>query len=322
MTDSSPLLSILITNWNGEDVLRDCLQSVYEKTTGLPFEVIVVDDASTDQSVEMVRKEFPHARLIINSVNVGFVKANNRGVSSVRGKYVLLLNSDTLFIDNALKILTDFMESHPEVGVCGGWLKNREFTSLVSYGSYPSLRQSLVDALFLNDLFPNRGLPNRGVRPSGLVQEPIDVEYITGADLLIRKTLIDKLGLFDERFSAYCEETDLCYRVKHEAHRAIRFVPAAVIIHLEGTSYNKLGKRKMKIYHRSTNLFLEKHHGRFYALCTRIVYSLMHGVKLITRCAGYLAAPHDRKLEKRDQMLDTLYAIRYSLFPPSATAIQ
>jgi len=316
----TPLLTILVTNWNGCSVLRECLRSIYGKTADLTFEVIVVDDASTDESVEMVTKEFPQAELVAGKVNVGYVRANNLGVARAKGKYVLLLNSDTYLLDNALKTLTDFMESNSSVGVCGAWLKNRDLSSQVSYGSHPSFVQALVGAAFLPELFPAWRLPNRGVKPFGKTSEPAEVDYITGADLLTRRSLIEEMGLFDERFTAYCEETDFCYRVRHAARQSIMFVPSAVIIHLEGASYNKLGRRKTSIYYKSTNLFLEKHHGTLYAIATRLVYGWTHFVKLIVRSVLYGFVPASRRPEIKNRVSDSWYAIVYSLFPPTETA--
>ncbi len=318
----SPLLSVLVTNWNGERILRDCLRSITKETSRISYELIVVDDASTDASAEMVRREFPGARLIVNPLNVGYVRANNIGVKEAKGKYVILLNSDTLIRDNALKVLTDYMESNESVAVCGGWLITPDAKSQVSFGSYPSFLEALTGFLFLNDFFPLLRLPNRGVRPDPSYREPADVGYITGADICIRMSVIKNIGLFDERFTAYCEETDFCYRVKHEAHYDVRFVPAASIVHLEGSSYNKLGKRKTRIYFRSTHLFLAKHHGELYSFCTRLVYCGMHLLKCISRSVAWLIGPHARREETGNRILDSLYAVRYSLFPPSSEHAQ
>jgi hypothetical protein len=320
VTPQSPLLTILVTNWNGRAVLRDCLRSIYEKTAGLSFEVIVVDDASTDDSVQMVTKDFPQVELVAGKTNVGYVRANNLGVTRAKGKYVLLLNSDTYLLDNALKTLVDFMETNPSAGVCGCWLKNINSSSQVSFGSYPSFLQAIVGATFLPELFPAWRLPNRGVKPVVQTMEPQEVDYITGADLLTRKSLIDQMGLFDERFTAYCEETDYCYRVKHTARQSVTFVPSAVIIHLEGASYNKIGRRKTRIYYRSTNLFLEKHHGVLYALATRLVYGWTHFVKLIVRSAMVAFVPAVKKPEMKNRVSDSWYAFVYSLFPPTESA--
>jgi GT2 family glycosyltransferase len=310
-----PDVSIILTSWNVCNLLRDCLRSVYEKTHRIAYEIIVLDDASTDGTADMVSEEFPEVKLIVVQRNLGFAGANNRAVELASGKYVLLLNSDTLILNNAIKALADFLDAHPEVGVCGGWLKNKDLTSQVSFGHFPSLYQAVVDAFFLNDLFPNAHLPNRATRPDGSISEPIEVDYVSGAVLLIRRKLIDQLGLFDQRFEAYCEEVDLCYRVKKEGKRSVYFVPDAKIIHLGGASYGQLQKRKIQIHYSSYNKFLRKYHGIAYAFCTRVLYAWHYVVKMVVRVLRYILSSREKRQEKKSQLLDAWFIVRYSLVP-------
>ena len=308
-------VSILLTNWNVRDLMKDAILSVYRQTKDITYEVIVVDDGSTDGSVEMLRKDFPDVRLLVNEKNVGFSKANNLGVTIARGKYILLLNTDTLLVNNPVKVLFDFLETHPEAGVCGAWLKGRDMSSQVSYGNFPSFHQAVVDALFLNDLFPRAGLPNIGTYPLESSTKPIEVDYVTGAAILIRKEIIDRIGLFDEWFRAYCEETDFCYRVKHVVNRKVYFVPDAHVIHLVGLSYSKVRKYQLQLMYSSFNKFLTKHHGSVYSFCTRLLYAWRQFLKLLVRYLLYAVAPPAKKELKRNYMLHTWYGVRYSLFP-------
>jgi GT2 family glycosyltransferase len=308
-------VSIVLTSWNVRDLLRDCLHSVYEKTAGLTYEIIVVDDGSTDGTREMVQREFPEVTLIVLGKNVGFVKANNHGVQVAAGKYVLLLNTDTLLVNNAIKILVDFLETHPEAGACGGWLRNPDMTSQISFGDFPSFHQAVVDAFFLNDFFPKARLPNRGKYPDDSITEPVEVDYVTGADILIRKDLIDRIGLFDEYFRAYCEETEFCYRVKHQVKKKVYFVPEAQIIHLGGMSYQKYHRYQIQLMYSSYNKFLRKHHGRVYSFATRTLYAWHYFVKMTVRLMHYLfALSHEREV-KRNNFLNACYSFRYSLLP-------
>ncbi len=315
-------VSILITSWNGRDLLRECLRSVRDKTRGISYEIVVVDDGSTDGTPEMLRNEFPSVRLLVSKKNEGFVKANNRGVQQTSGKCVFLLNTDTVLVNNAIKILFDFLESHPEAGACGGWLKNRDLASQVSYGSFPSLSQALVDALFLNDLFPKAHFPNRGVFPDDRIRTPIEVDYITGADILIRRELIDQIGLFDENFRAYCEETEFCYRVRHYAKKKVYFVPEAQIIHLGGMSYIKYRQHQLQLMYSSYNKFLRKHHGAVYSFATRTLYAWHYFVKMVVRLVRYLFAPRNRREEQRNVLLNAWYSVRYSLIPSEETTVR
>jgi GT2 family glycosyltransferase len=311
-------VSIVLTNWNGQELVRQAINSIYEYARDVSYEIIVVDDVSTDDSVRVIRENFPQVKLIRNSVNVGFAKSNNIGVAHASGKFVLLLNSDTLFIMNAIKVFLDFMKQHHEAGVCGGWLKNSDLTGQVSFGDYPSLQQAICDAFFLNDLFPQLRLPSNGVIPDVSITSPVEVDYVTGADIFIRKEIIDVIGLFDDRFEAYCEETDFCYRVQHELQRKIFFVPEAQIIHLGGKSYGKLGKRRIQIHYASYNKFLVKHHGYFYSFCTRLLYAWHYAVKLMTRTVRYLRSPNE---DRKHHLLDAWYTVRYSLVPEERSTV-
>jgi GT2 family glycosyltransferase len=303
-----------VTNWNGKAVLGSCLESVIEKTRDLTYEIIVVDDASTDESAAMVRARFPEVRLVERAVNGGFVKANNDGVRYVKGEYVLLLNSDTVLLNNALMILAAYLDGHAGTGVCGGWLRDAGGGSQVSFGSFPSLPQACVDALFLNDLFPSCNFPNRGVRPPSNASRPCTVEYVTGAALMCRRELIDRVGLFDERFRAYCEEVDFCCRILQEGY-STAFVPAARILHYGGASYGRLGRKKIQIQYTSYNLFLTKYHGTAYAFLTRVLYAFHYTGKLVLRTVRFMIAFRTPLAPRSQAMLEAWYAVLYSLKP-------
>ena len=295
-------------------VLGNCLQSVIERTRDLSYEIIVVDDASTDESAAMVRARFPHVRLVERAVNGGFVRANNYGVQHAKGEYVLLLNSDTVLLNDALAILAAYLDGHAGAGICGGWLTNDNGGSQVSFGSFPSLGQASVDALFLNDLFPSCNLPNRGVRPPSSASRPRTVEYVTGAALMCRRELIDRVGLFDERFQAYCEEVDFCYRVLKEGY-STAFVPSARILHYGGASYGRLGRQKIQIHYTSYNLFLTKYHGRAYAFLTRVLYAFHYTVKLVLRTVRFILAFRTPRAPRSQAVLEAWYTVLYSLKP-------
>lgn len=310
-----PDVSVVITNWNGRELLQACLQSIYDKTTGIRTENIVVDDASTDDSVELVRSKFPDVKLVLNQANLGFARANNRGIELATGRYVLLLNSDTVLLNNAIKILADFLDTQPDAAVCGGCLKNKDLSTQISYGSFPTFFQAIIDALFLNDLFPRAGLPNRGAFAPESAVSPGKVDFIIGADMLIRKEIIDRSGLFDEQFEAYCEEVDFCYRITQEKHGKAYLVPGAQIVHLGGMSYSKLGKRQIQMLYSGYDKFLRKHHGSLYALATRILYAWHYIVKFCVRLVSWLLSSGELKNVKKRGVLHAWYTVLYSLFP-------
>lgn len=310
--DSQPTVSIVFTNWNTCDMMRDCIRSVKEKTSGVSYEIIVVDDGSTDGSVDMLKRNFPEVRLVVNEENIGVAKAYNRGVAIARGRYIQMLNTDMLFVQNSIKILVDFLESHPEAAACGGRLRNRDMSSQVSIGCFPSFTEALVGALFLRELFPAAKLPNRGIVPEEKISRPFEVEYPTGADMLIRKSVIDEIGFFDERFTSYCEETDFCYRIRHHTPYKLYFVPESEIIHFGGASFKNVREYQIRLMYSSYDKFFRKHHGMFYSLVTRSLYALQYAIRLVFRSGVYVIRSGE---DRKRQAIEAAWHIRYSLFP-------
>jgi len=319
--DSGVDVSVLVTNWNGGDILRECLRSLLRETHGTRYETIVIDDCSTDGSAEMVGREFPGLRLLRNSVNAGFVRANNAGAEIARGRYLFLLNSDTLLLNNAVSILSEYMDRNLRVGVCGGMLLFRNGSPQISFGYEPSLRQSLADALFLNDLFPRFGLPSRGMVPDPEAQSPLDVEYVSGADLMVRRDFVERSGLFDTAFEAYCEEVDLCRRVRRNARMQVHFVPGARIVHLGGVSYGKLGRRRIRVQCRSDRTFLRKYHGAVYTGIVRLLFAWRYSMKFAARLARWATAHGEQKASLRESALDALYFVLYNIVSGSEYAL-
>ena len=255
-------ISILIANWNGEALLKNCIASIQHFTQGVDYEVIVVDDCSQDRSVEILRAEFPAVTVIVNQRNYGFAKTNNIGLGIARGKYVFLLNNDTVIRSNVFKQFVDFMESHPDVGICGGTLVNAGGSRVVSYGNFPSVPEALMGTMFFPELFPRaRWVLRKAIIPPEDIRRPVGVDYISGAAFCIRSVIARAYGLFDESFEAYFEETDLCARVKKDGKWTIQYFPDAEIVHLEGHSYDSIPDKKIRTMMRSYILYLRKHHG-------------------------------------------------------------
>ena len=310
-----PRVSILIANWNGRGILPACLRSVAEQTRTVSYEVIVVDDASTDDSVALVQREFPWVHLVVNPKNLGFVGANNIGVHHATGELVLLLNSDTELKEDAVGTLVAFMDAHPEAGICGPALFGADGRPQVSYGWPPSFLQAVIDAFFLNDLFPRAGFPSRGTPPNPNRTAPFPVQYVSGAALLIRASVIEKVGLFDPLFRAYCEEVDLCRRVLTGTGLHVFFVPDAHIMHYEGKSYGQLGAGRIRIIYESYDRFMVKYHNRFYSFATRLLYAWHYAVKGIVRAALWVFASSGTRAARAGAVRHAYYNTRYSLWP-------
>lgn len=230
-------ISFIIVSYNTCGLLRDCLKSVFGKTEDVSYEVIVVDNDSKDNSCEMVENEFPEARLVRSKVNLGFGKANNLGLSHAQGKYVLFLNSDCVLINNASKVLYDVMEGYADCAACGGNLFNSGYETVHAYGYFNSPKRYFLKVSGLRYFIDNpRNDDDR--------ESTHEVEQLIGADLMVRKSVLDEVGVFDERFFLYCEESELQFRIRKAGYK-IMYTPDAKIFHFEGasTKQNKAFRR-------------------------------------------------------------------------------
>ena len=309
---SHPDVSIVFTQWNVRDMLRDCLHSVQEKTKGLTYEIIVVDDGSTDGSPEMVRAEFPEVILAVNPMNIGVAKSYNKGVALAKGKYVQMLNSDMVLVNNAIKILLDFLESHPDAGACAGKLRNRDMTTQVSFGSFPGLLQAFSQAFGMSHVVPFVRWPQIGIVPEESITAPMEAQYLSGADMLIRREVITTIGFFDERYTSYCEETDFCYRIRHDTRWRLYYVPAAEIVHFGGQSFSKVPEYRLRLMYSGYNKFLTKHHGHIYALATRLLYAFQFARRWVAARIRYMFSPGD---DGRWTITEAAWHVKYALFP-------
>jgi GT2 family glycosyltransferase len=252
-------LSICVVNWNTRTLLADCLHSIFADEQGVTFEVIVVDNASYDGSADMVRARFPQVYLIANDENVGFARANNQAFKLARGRHALLLNSDTVVLPGALQKLVNYLDGHPQVGVVGPKLLNPDGTFQRScWRGFPSLRSALVEAFFLWRLVPRSQLVRSSelLDPSG--DEPMEVDHVLGACMMVRREVINQIGGMDEDYLLFSEETDWCYRIKSAGWR-ICFLPTAKIVHIGQQSVHQDPRRTLPEYYRSYLRFYRNH---------------------------------------------------------------
>lgn len=253
-------ISIILVSYNTKDLTRDCLKSVFEKTVGVEFEVFVVDNASSDGSCEMIEQEFPQVKLIKSKENLGFGKANNIAIRQSSAKYVFLLNADTVLLNNAVKIFFDFMESpeNQNVGCCGGNLYNPDMCHQISYGKFPTVKRVAFTTIGLNYILKNyyNEFTTSGKNERDELKE---VEYIAGADMFLRKSILDEIGLFDEEFFMYSEESELSFRMNKNGYKSM-IIPDAKIIHLCG--FDKMSLDKFKLFKEGELLFFSKCYGQ------------------------------------------------------------
>lgn len=261
-------LSIVIVNWNTRQYLSQCLQSL-QQTAGTvdpigrtltfgPYltEVFVVDNASRDDSVAMVRDQFPWVRLIENDQNVGFAPANNQALREYTGRYALLLNSDTEVKPDALRLLVEFMEQTPTAGAVGAHLFNGDGTLQPSCQPMLTPWREFWRLTFLDQI----------VRRSTYdmtrwnARDPQRVEVIKGACLLVRRTALDRIGLLDEQYFMYTEEVDLCYRLLHDGW-TLHWLPTAHVVHYGEASSQQMAEKMYVQLYRSKAQFYRKFGG-------------------------------------------------------------
>ena len=235
-------ISIIIVNWNTRDLLHNCLESVYRTIGDIRHEIIVVDNASQDGSVAMLRDEYPQVRIIQNEENRGFGAANNQAMRAMAGRYALLLNSDTVLTESAVYELFSFMENHPNAAMACGQLLNADGSKQNSIAGFPTLLTLLTNMPLLEYLFPKR-YPSKRYH----YREPIEVDSGIGACLLVRKKAIDEVGMFDERYFFFFEETDWAHQMKQAGWKNFH-VPTAFIYHLQGQSIGRDIRSRIEFY--------------------------------------------------------------------------
>ena len=273
-------LTISIVSYNTKSLLKDCLNSVYKNTKGINYEIIVVDNNSNDGSAGMVEKEFPQVILIRNKENVGFAKANNQAFSLSRGKYFLLLNSDTIVLLRSIRRLVEFMDSHPEAGVVGCKLFYPDGSvqpwACISSNVWSSLWLALFGLFNIKRLLPDPRLRRfLGKYFRRIVGKSVDsylshywdhrpvqeVDQVSGACLLARRSAIEETGLLDENFFMYGEDVDCCIRIKQKGWK-VYLLSDIKVIHYTSQSFKETPYHSLVQRYKSMYYFFEKHYGR------------------------------------------------------------
>jgi len=254
-------LSIIIVSWNVRDDLVRCLRSIEENRPRAEFEIIVVDNASSDGTVESIKRDFPKVTIIANNENRGFAAANNQGIKKARGRYLLFLNPDTIVHPLSLDVLMNFMDGNSNAGACGPKLLNRDGTTQPSTRRFPTFRGALYRHTVLRFLGIFRSEYEKLLMKDFNYDGQADVDQLSGAALMVRRPVINEVGIMDENFFMFYEEVDLCYRLKQAGWRSV-FIPEAVITHLSGRSAEDIPV-KIRIMKLTSMLkFFRKHRGK------------------------------------------------------------
>jgi len=257
-------LSIVIVNWNTRDLLAQCLASIVANPPDGEYEIIVVDNASTDGSGAMVRNVFPDVLVIQNKENVGFSRANNQAIHAARGDYALLLNSDTFVRPETFEPLLAVMTTQPQAGAVGPTLLNPDGTFQASHASFPTLPRELAELFGLAKYLWGAYYPSYGPESS---RQTRVVDWVGGACLLVRRACWEQVGLLDESIVMYGEEVDWCYRMQQRGWQVIH-CPEASVIHYGGQSSIGAPTRKYLQLQQGRVTFFRKHRGR---LATQIL---------------------------------------------------
>lgn len=261
MTNNEKMdLSICIVSWNVRDYLKDCLASIREAKPTLRHEIIVVDNGSGDGSLEMVEAEFPETVLIRNRVNSGFAAACNQAMEKSKGRYILLLNPDTLVRPGSLENMVRFLDARPEAGGGGCRLLNPDGSPQRSVRTFPTFQSSLRQFTILGDLGFFRKAKRKYFMEGFDYAREAEVEQPMGAALFLRREAVKRIGWMDESFFMYFEDVDLCYRLR-AAGCPLWYNPEASLVHFGGVSTGQAGSRATYWLLRSQMRFFRKHYG-------------------------------------------------------------
>jgi len=283
-------LTIIIVNYNQLQLLNDCLRSLQKFTKDVSYEIIVVDNNSTDGDVETITSRFENIILIKNETNDGFAKANNKGANIAKGKYLLILNNDTVFIENTIKKVLDFAESQNNELLIGPRLLNVDGTTQTSFHPFPTVWNIIGANLFLYKIFPNSKLLSKTATINRIEDHQgsySKVDAIFGAFMFVKKKMFQKIGGFDDNFHFYHEDTDFCFRFKNNLGKVIYFKSTAIVHYGGGTSrqylwfHYKNRSLSLLIYmkkHFSTGSFLVAAFFHYSGLLIRFPINLLIGI--------------------------------------------
>ncbi len=295
-------VSIIIVNYKTTDLILNCLKSIYSVVKDVSFEVIIVDNDSNDNYKNRIMDEYPDVLCISLAENVGFGRANNEGIRGAKGRNFFFLNPDTILLNDALTILSDYLDTHKNVGACGGNLYDENLSPSLSYRRIlPSIVWEINDLLYQvpEKIFYRN---NRRFNETG---KPMKVAYITGADLMVKRETLIEVGLFSPSFFMYYEETDLCYRIKLRGFDIVS-IPDAKIQHLEGKSFKQnngsVNEHKISIMEKSRLNFYRRNYSVFYCWIVNFIYKMFLYSRILLVTNTYKRNVFATKLKALNQL--------------------
>lgn len=283
-------LSIIVVSWNTRDILADCLESVYRHPPTDPFELVLVDNASSDGSAEMVKTRYPQVRLVESGSNLGFAQGNNLAVPMCVGEYILLLNPDTIVKPKALQALIDFLDTHPEAGAAGSMLLNPDGTLQPSCHPRPQLGRELWRLLHFDSLKPY----GRYNMYQWDLTKNREVDVLMGASLIVRKVILDQIGFLDGDYFMYSEEVDLCFRLQ-KAGWKLYYVPESKVIHLGGQSSKQVPTDMFLQLYLGKLKYFRKHYGPLAGFVYKVILYIAAFMRLLMTPAIWFQRKPDRE---------------------------
>lgn len=274
-------ISIIIVNYNTKELLKQTIESVINTTKHIEYEIIVSDNDSKDGSQTMIKEKFSKVRLIENNDNLGFPKGNNVAIREAKGRYILLLNSDTKVLENCIEDCAKYMDNHKDIGALGCKLVLADGTlDHACKRGFPTPEASLFYMLKFNKLFP-KNKKFTAYTMGYLSEDSInEVDSLTGAFMLVRREVIDKVGFLDERFFMYGEDIDWCYRIKSAGYKVV-YYPKVTTIHYKGQSSKKKKLKTIYEFHRAMILFYNKHYRKEYNFIVTLLVYIGISLKLV-----------------------------------------
>lgn len=259
-----PKVTVVVVNWKTPRLLAGALRSLYADPKSNQFEVIVVDNNSGDDSVEMLRRDFPQVTTIANTDNVGFSKACNQVIPDAKGEHVLLLNPDTVVVDCGVSKLAEYLDQHPECAAVGPKVLNWDGSlQLACRRAFPTPEAAFFRLTYLSFLFPKHPVVARYNMTNADPDLELDVDALSGSCMMVRKSVIDQIGLLDDDIYMFGEDIDWCWRFK-EAGYAVRYFPGAVVYHYHGASSRFRRVGTTIFLHKGMEVFYSKHLAKRY----------------------------------------------------------
>jgi GT2 family glycosyltransferase len=287
---SDNFISIIIVTYNSLEYLKKCLNSIENSPTRTPYEVIVVDNASRDDTADVVPIEYPEVVFIRNEVNLGFAHANNQGIKISKGNFLLLLNPDTLVIDDALDVMAKFLKETPRAGACGCKVLNDDGSLQPSFFGFPTLIKELghlfrIDRMpWLYRMLKSSSLLGKLARTNVAVlsdsDNVIQVDYLLGACLMMKASVVHEVGPLDDKIFMYIEDTEMCHRIRASGY-CVYYVPHGKIVHFGGKSAATEDQRMLMEYTRSRLYFYRKCYGNLSTFALKLIISLDMLFKMI-----------------------------------------